>query len=275
MGMTQKKEIIFSEWSSKKRKHINKNSSNRAIIHILFHEIISACTDYLEEDDFWYRIFYDAARGKFPKGINYKDRKLSKKIGKKIISLQIPDDEDVDTSVEKIIKFFQRECNIYSPLDLDKNMLSNDEDEDYEKTYKAWNNCSDMTKKFLIIDYIDKLEKKYKLVEEELIQLKKVLSLCLSTNSIRKKDVILEKNEILDIPCLKMNKNRIWSYDSSKKIKFDEDVYMKTKLYDIDKKYFWNADEMFCKIFKASDSLNNKKPDHFSQTSDISTTDVD
>lgn len=147
------------------------------------------------DDPYWKAIFLDSSKGKFPKGFTFNGNTLSYRLNGRSLIL----DENVN-SIKKFIDFIRINTGIRSPMDLER-------EKDYEKEHQSisaasnineWSKFSKCNRRLIIIEYVTKMRKLYKLTQDETDQLTTLINMNMEEDVI-KKNILLRDNNIVEI----------------------------------------------------------------------------
>lgn len=162
----------------------------------IVHPIFKECAG-LTNDPMWQSIFNNASIGKFPKGFNYKDGRLTSRGKSKNKVINISDDP-----LEVLylcIEFFKLTAGLTSERDQARN--KQEYDSAYEKTNETFESCIKSRKVYreeCIRDYLNKLGSQHNLDQDKVYQLICRVELGFFLNRLDyKKDLIIDESKKL------------------------------------------------------------------------------
>ncbi len=159
----------------------------------------------IQEDDFWKSLLCDLSRGKCPKGILIYNGLISSTNKRNGFTYNINDKVDPEETAEELINLLKKNACIYSSNDIQSKETSIQEFKtEYEdlKNTDSWKKIpTRKMKENLIINYVFKLKKKYKLNNNKAKELYDNIkgSLFDYGSSHKSDDVIMKGGEIYKI----------------------------------------------------------------------------
>jgi len=176
-----------------------KSKRQKEIIYPLLKECSS-----IQDDEFWKSLFCDLSRGKCPKGILIYNGLISSSNKRNSFTYNINDKTDPVETSEELINILKKNACIYSSNDIQTKEVSI---QDFKTEYEALKN-TDSWKKIptrkmkenLILNYVFKLKKQYKLKNKQSQDLyENIKGALFDYKSHRSEDVIMKNGEIYKI----------------------------------------------------------------------------
>jgi len=194
-------------WKKEKPKTlINDSKKRKKKLRPIVNPIFEKCVS-LTEDRFWQAIFMDCARGKFPRGFNFKNNLLTHKKASRLTTLELSN--SATEVFSGTMNFFQSTAGIMSVKDRQKLQKMEEEKllEEMEKdTDITWSQIrKENLKEVLITEFITDVSKRMNFNEEEKNELtttvkKGIILKCFNSNNI-----IMEEGKIVEIDGLVYN----------------------------------------------------------------------
>lgn len=189
------------------------------ILHKCFYEMEVICND-----PYWKSILYNFCRGKFRKGIQFKNGNLNYKIKNKIISTEI-DINDPEKGLNDFISFMNKKAGIYSPEDMKKKNLELKEKIEKLSSVEitSWSQVKrDLLKTKLVEDYVEKFNEELlkdgenEMTQEEKNDMKSKIGLGLNSGVFNSENIIFKNNEIHRIDGLTRLENGMYEINFKK-----------------------------------------------------------
>jgi hypothetical protein len=176
-----------------------KSKRQKEVIYPLLQECSS-----IQDDDFWKSLFCDLSRGKFPRGIIIYNCVISSTSKRNGFTYNINEKTDPEETAEELINLLKKNACIYSSNDIQSKETSIQEFKvEYEalKNTDSWKKIpTNKMKENLIINYVFKVKKQYKLktkVAKELYD--NIKGALFDYKSHKSEDVVMKNGEIYKI----------------------------------------------------------------------------
>lgn len=176
-----------------------KSKRQKEVIYPLLQECSS-----IQDDDFWKSLFCDLSRGKCPRGILIYNGVISSTSKRNGFTYNINEKTDPKETAEELINLLKKNACIYSSNDIQSKETSIQEFKvEYEalKNTDSWKKIpTNKMKENLIINYVFKLKKQYKLktkVAKELYD--NIKGALFDYKSHKSEDVVMKNGEIYKI----------------------------------------------------------------------------
>ncbi len=169
----------------------------------VIYPLLQECSE-MQEDDFWKSLFCDLSRGKCPKGILIYNGLISSTSKRNGFTYNINDKTDALEVSEELINLLKTNACIYSSNDINSKETSI---QDFKTEYEALKN-TDSWKKIptrkmkenLILNYVFKLKKQYKLKNKNTKELyDNIKGALFDYKSHKSEDVVMKNGEIYKI----------------------------------------------------------------------------
>ena len=176
-----------------------KSKRQKEVIYPLLQECSA-----IQDDDFWKSLFCDLSRGKCPKGILIYNGVISSTSKRNGFTFNIKEKTDPVETSEELINLLKKNAYIYSSNDMQSKETSIQEFKDeYEalKNTDSWKKIpTNKMKENLILNYVFKLKKKYKLKNKNTKELyDNIKGALFDYKSHKSEDVIMKNGEIYKI----------------------------------------------------------------------------
>ncbi len=176
-----------------------KSKRQKEVIYPLLQECSS-----IQDDDFWKSLFCDLSRGKCPRGILIYNGVISSTSKRNGFTYNINEKTDLEETAEELINLLKKNACIYSSNDIQSKETSIQEFKvEYEalKNTDSWKKIpTNKMKENLIINYVFKVKKQYKLktkVAKELYD--NIKGALFDYKSHKSEDVVMKNGEIYKI----------------------------------------------------------------------------
>lgn len=208
-----------------------KSKRQKEVIYPLLQECSA-----VQDDEFWKSLFCDLSRGKCPKGILIYNGVISSTSKRNGFTYNINEKTDVNETSEELINLLKNNACIYSSNDIQTKEASIQEFKvEYEalKNTDSWKKIpTNKMKENLIINYVFKLKKQYKLKTKLAKDLyDNIKGALFDYKSHKSEDVIMKNGEIykiLDFEYDEKNKNvynaRIENFEEKVKDEVKKDI---------------------------------------------------
>lgn len=166
----------------------------------VIYPLLQECSS-IQDDDFWKSLFCDLSRGKCPKGILIYNGVISSTSKRNGFTYNINDKNDPEEISEELINLLKKNACIYSSNDIQSKESSIQEFKDeYEalKNTDSWKKIpTNKMKENLILNYVFKLKKKYKLKNKATKYLyDNIKGALFEHKSHKSEDVVMKNGEI-------------------------------------------------------------------------------
>lgn len=207
--------------SARKRKQSKLRSSAKetdVIVHNIFSEMNEICSD-----KYWKSILYNASKGKFKRGVQFKNSVLCSKSKNKVVSVHL-DSENPSKSLDDFILFMNENFGDFSPEDKKKKNLELKTQIEELSTLEitSWSKVKrEMNKIKLINEYIERFNKELikdgedPLSLDQINDMKSKILLGINTGSFNNDNIIIKSNSIFNIEGLLRTNNGFFSIDPS------------------------------------------------------------
>lgn len=172
------------------------SSKEKPVIYPIFQQV----KEHSQEDKYWQDVFDEMSRGKFGKGISYKNNILyNKKSNKDEKQVEVPTDPLIAYSV--IIQLLREGGSLKSKMDEDREVAELKENlapvQDIENC--TWGELKKYVKQMKLLDYTLFMKNEMKLTDTQKDQMSDTINISIGNKTISKTDVILVKGKIQSI----------------------------------------------------------------------------
>lgn len=264
--MNNSGEASLPWFEDKITKTIPRNKSKKSQPLVLKYDIFLTCAEVIE-DDYWKKIFIDAAHNKLPKNLIIRDGYLSLRNNKNGTGVNI--NQSTSELINNVINFMKKHCNMQSGKDIDRKKKIKDEVMSMLKPFSelTWKELNTRSRQIMITEYCKRVTEELNQNEHYLAKLNRLICYGLLSKKLTPANIDYSEGQINNIQNIDYDNLTITTkIKSTKKIKNNTEgehleIYKHPETYRVNLLKYW------LDLFKPGRSANsNMEIDETTQT---------
>lgn len=256
--MSTSREAQLPWFEDKITKTIPRNKSKKSQPLVLKYDIFLTCAEVIE-DEYWKKIFMDAAYNKLPKNLIIRDGYLTHKHHKNNNGVNIS--QNTTDLVTNVIDFMKKTCNMQSTRDLDRKKRLKDDIISKLRPFEelTWKELNNKNKKIVIMDYVRRVSSERKYTAEKSKRLNQLIICSIASKQIDVKCIDYSNGKINNIDNIDYDSIRLINKPPTKRSKTIK--YQETK-FNINKNpetYHINLLKYWQELFKSKKTSNTSE----------------